>query len=202
VIADPVLLGGAHTAPRRELVSWVDEVLENATLDRALQACVALARALDAGSLATPGSRVIADASLSSAGLATELRPELERIAATMRSAAEAADLWRSARDRTRILRHALARAAAALLARGIEATLEAPLPAPPSAPTPPWDQVETLALRAALFGHQLLETQPFADRLRELAAKLLLARELALGGRHDLGHPVACVMATLRGAG
>lgn len=200
-VPDPVVLSGTSTAPRSELVRWVDEVLEHGTLDRALPACVALARALDAGSLATRGSRAIADASPSSAEIATELRPELERIAATMRSAAEAADLWRSARDRTRILRHAALRAAAALLARGIEATLDAPLPAA-SASMPPWDQVEALAVRAALFGHQLLEGRPLAEGLRELAAKLLLARELALAGHFELGHPVACVMATLRGAG
>ncbi|NUP09049.1 MAG: hypothetical protein HOW73_23610 [Polyangiaceae bacterium] len=197
VVADPVALMSASPnapsrfGPRAEVVAWIDRVLDEGFGDDAINACVVLARALESGDALVS---VPTFAPIGADELAGELEGAVAAIARDMTGAAQAADAWRSERDRTRRLRRAIASAASAVLDRGLADTLLAPDAA--------MLRAELFALRAALFGmHVLTAGRPAAAALRELAGRFVVARELAIVGSKELGHPLAAVMASIRGA-
>lgn len=140
--------------------------------DDAITSCLELARELDP------------------TGDVNALARHLERLATLINNAADAADAWRSERDPTRQIRRVVATAAASAVARGAGSTVPSTDPA-----------LERFALWAALFGHQLAGEAPVAEGLRELAAKLSIAREVASTGPKNLGHALPLVFVAIRGA-
>lgn len=154
-----------------------DEIGAAARGRPAIERAVALAAALAGGA--------------SSGDLASALLPRVQALATSMEAAASAANLWRSKSDRTRRMRQQVAVASKALLARGLAATLA----------VDPRPEAETFALDAALFGHQLAGGAPVAEALLDLAARLLVAREMSISGGSELGDPITVVMAATRGA-
>lgn len=191
VVADEVRVTRSRSISREDAVAWTDAAIERCAGRESLAACVHLARSLE-GVASESGIE-----SSSTDDLAHTLRPYVERIAQRMASASRAADAWRSERDRTRSVRRAVASSASTLLARGVEVSIQA---AARSIPGGELERSEAFALRAGLFGLHFAESEPMADALHDFAARLLIARELAMSGRSTLGHPIAVVMAALRG--
>lgn len=193
-IPDQVPIGAGATAARAAVVAWTDAVLAQPDEGCVVGRACGLAVALEAGG---PTVRAAAPAARSTAEVAAELAEPLARLSDLTRRARDSADAWRSERDRTRQLRRAVAAAAHATSSRGAEASLQ------PAAPA--LAQAERFALRAALFGMHLVEASERADglasSLRDFGARLLVARELSVSGPRSLGHPIAVVMASLRGA-
>ena len=193
-IPDEVRIAGGATAARAALVEWTDALLAQPDEGCAVGRACGLAVALEAHGAT---ARAAAPAALSTAEVAAELAEPLARLSDLTRRARDSADAWRSERDRTHQLRRAIAAAAHATSSRGAEASLQ------PAAPA--LAKAESFALRAALFGMHLVEASERADglasALRDFGARLLVARELSLSGPRSLGHPIAAVMASLRGA-
>jgi lysine-N-methylase len=148
-------------------------------------ASLALAAGLREHGLAF-GLAALGDASAPDRAPATARVAELATLFA---DAAKSATQWRSAADRTRRMREALAVVAGRLAESG-------PLTERALADST-WRDSEALALRAAIFGHGLAGIAPLADGLVDLAARFVVARAL---GRTELGHPLAVVMATTAG--
>lgn len=190
VVPPTIAIGAGRRATREEVVAWTDAALAGDPGGCAVARAVALARGLE-----TRGATPLAAeaASLPAASLAAELAEPVAHLAELTQRARVAADAWRSERDRTRQLRRAVATAARAVASRGVEASLVEVDPVLSAA--------ERFALRATLFGLQLAEeSRELPAALLDFAARLLVARELSLSGPAALGHPIAAVMASLRG--
>ncbi|MBL8740811.1 MAG: YkgJ family cysteine cluster protein [Myxococcales bacterium] len=176
-------------------ISWVGD--ERVPRDRYLdfrREALALVPSANAVCVALSLAKSLRDGAPYALVSSTELDPlvhePLAAFARAMTAAAEAADSWRSARDRTRLMRREVASAASTLARRGL-GVLD----------SSPFAEAESFTLRAALFGHALADEAPVAALLVDLAVRLLVARELELSGRRALGHPIAVVMAAARGA-
>jgi lysine-N-methylase len=184
------------TAPRADAVAWSRCVARAPAPVDAPAAFWALADAVDAAGL-DPGAARRALAPSHRLLTAEALRPWLTALAARTRRRAEEDARWRSERDLARVAVRWLADAAAALLASGA-------LPAA----GPDTARSEAFYLRATIHGHQLMAAdEPLARALRDRAARLAVARAMALGLAGGIGdragaHPLALVEALLRGHG
>jgi lysine-N-methylase len=186
-----IALTSVRTASASELSAWSAAFGRLEVGDALAQAC-ALAELLEAEGLVAP-ELALAGASTISPGSegARRVAARAAELAASLEAAAASAAAWRSARDRTRRMREALASVATrvATTPSALDAVLA----------DGAYAEAESLALRSAVFGHLLAGNTSVADGLRDLAARFVLARAL---GRTDLGHPLAVVMATLGGLG
>jgi Fe-S-cluster containining protein len=173
---------GDERVPRQRYLDFRRDALAAAASMNPVALALSLARAVRDGGPISP---------LPTEEMAATLREPLVAFARAMTAAAEAADSWRSPRDRTRLMRREVAIAASTLVRRGPDSALA----------TDPFATAESFTLRAALFGHALADGAPVATALTDLAVRLLVARELELSGRRSLGHPITVVMAAARGA-
>lgn len=168
-------------APRSQVAAWSRDVAAQITPEAVPQRLVALAASLEKGTLASwPDVPPSPEASLMAS---------LRALAEVMERAARSAESWRSPTDRTRVLRRLLADAAAGLLDS-------------PEVRRRAWAdesraEDEALTVRATIFGHHVAGETDLAGGLAALAARLLVARAL---GRTAAGHPIAAVMAAMRG--
>jgi lysine-N-methylase len=178
-LADRVEIAPERFVTRSEYAAWSRRVAAGVEPADVPERTVSLAAALARGELADwpPEGSAEADAILDES---------VRTFAATMQRAAASAESWRSQRDRTRVLRRAVADAAAAAT-RGRSAAVALP-------------DDEALVVRAAIFGHQVAGGADVAGALAALAARLVVARLMA-GRSPELGHPIAAVLAASRGA-
>ncbi len=169
-------------APRHEVAAWSRLVAGQVEKGGVLERLVALAAELEAGRLVPwPAPTALSEQRL--------LGP-LSALADLMERAARSAESWRSERDRTRVLRRLVADRARALV-ESAEARAAA-------FGDSSWSEDEALAVRATIFGHHVAGETDLAGGLGALAARLVVARAL---GRTAVGHPIAAVMAAMRGA-
>lgn len=177
-LPDRVPLSPRRAVEREEAVRLLDEIAA-APSDRD-----AVTRCFDAAAEIDPDEE--------RDGRAASMRRAVEQLHAAMRSATEAAAAWRSSRDRTRLLRTAVRDASGAVLKRGVDSV----------GGVGGMDRDERFTLRASLFGLFFAGgVATTSEALRELGAKILVARELELSGSRSLGHPIAVVCAAARGA-
>lgn len=172
---------GDERVPRHRYLDFRRDALAAGPSTNTVAFALSLARAVRDGK---------AISTLAPAEVEAMVREPLGELGHSMTAASQAAESWRSPRDRTRLMRREVASAATTLARRGADA-LDAS----------PFAEAEAFTLRAALFGHALAGGVPFATALTDFAVRLLVARELELGGRRALGHPIAVVMAAARGA-
>lgn len=117
-----------------------------------------------------------------------QLALAVRSLAERMRSAATAAAAWRSARDRTRLLREAVAECAEGLVGEPFSRALADERRA----------EDEHFATSVVLFGHLAVGDVPVSRRLGQLGAELVVARALG-AARPELGHPIAAVLSATR---
>lgn len=187
------------TAPRVEFLAWSRCVAAASASVEVPAVFWALADAIDAAGLDVGAARAaLAPVAPVRGSLTAEaLRPWLAALAVRARRRVEEDARWRSERDLSRLATRWLADAAAALLDSNA-------LPGA-GADTA---RSEAFYLRAMIHGHQLVAgEEPLARALRGRAARLVVARAMALGVAGGIddpagAHPLALVEALLRGHG
>ncbi len=187
-LPETVALSPALQLDRVAGASWSRAIVAAVAPERVLEASVRLASSLDGGG----GGEwpEVADA-------ATEERDvlfgELTKLATRMEAAALSAESWRGSNDHTRIARRSIATVAREIAAdrARFDAVLEDELRA----------RDEAFTVRAIVFGHAFAAGEDVATGLRTLAARLLVARGVGVAAP-QLGHPIAVVMAAMRGVG
>ncbi len=185
-----VAIAGEQIRPRDVFARWSLEAARSVPRAQVPQKVAALAAALEALKPAEELPRWSGDERDGSSSDA--LFAAIGGFAARMEAAAAAAAEWRSAKDRTRILRRRVAEASRKLASN--RAHFERALADEPR----PRD--EAFFARAILFGHQLSPAEPVVQGLFALAVRILASRALAETAP-ELGHPIAAVQAAARGA-
>ncbi|NUO50774.1 MAG: YkgJ family cysteine cluster protein [Polyangiaceae bacterium] len=189
-IPEAVLVAGAQTRSREEIARWSLGVARALTPERVPEKLAALAAALEA---LQPGEPLPAWPASSPDRTASDaLYAAIGTFATRMAAAAAAAAEWRSDSDRTRLLRQAVAEASRKIASN--RAQFERALADEPRL------RDEAFFVRAVLFSHQLSLTEPVAQGLLAMAARVLTSRALGDTAR-ELGHPLAAVQAAARGA-
>lgn len=200
------LAAAGAPASRAALVAWSRAVLAAPAPADVPGALRALAAALERSGPDPEAAR----AALAASGPATpeDIAPWAEALARRARRRAAEDAAFRADRDLARRAVAWIAAAAGALLHPELAALA---LAAPPDGAR----RAEAFYLRAAIHGHQLIGEAPLADRLRDAAARLLVARAMGMGlaalaGEPDVEprddpaseHPLALVEAAMRGHG
>jgi lysine-N-methylase len=186
-LPEVIEIAAGKTAPRDAVVRWSRAALRGADPADAVAFLWSLAARVEAGDLSEEGVRAAEEraAPPDDAALAPWIEALAERTAAKL----EAAERWRSRRDRVREASRSLAEAAASLKD---EASRRAAL-AGEGAPRP----LEAFHVKAALHGHALLGEIPLADALRDRAMRIILARMI-----RGVAYPLPLVEAMMRAQG
>jgi lysine-N-methylase len=188
-LGDQVLVASEHTRGRDVVSRWSLDLSKAISADRVPEKLAALSRALEATAAAELPPWPSADELLD---VNDVLYAEVGSFADRMEAAAAAAEEWRGERDRTRILRRAVASAARRIASNRAHFERALAGDVRPSH--------EAFAVKAVIFGHQLSSAESVAAGLLALAARLVTARVLG-EDRAEIGHPIAAVQAAARGA-
>lgn len=184
-LPEVIAVNDVATAPPAELSAWSREETALVPAEGVPAHAAVLGRRLEKAGL----ERSVLAMRISDADVTVHLAMAVRDHAQSFAAAAEAARAWRSPRDRTRVLRERLAAIAADLHGPALAETLSDESHA----------EAEAFALRAVLFGHQLVGGAPLSRALVAFGAELVIARRAARLAP-ELGHSIAAVRATVRG--
>jgi lysine-N-methylase len=194
-LPEAIEIGAGTTVPREAAVRWSRAALRAPGSIDAVGLLWSLAAKVERGDLSEDG----VEAAIASPSPPDEdaLAPWIEALAARTAAKREAAERWRSDRDRVRTASRVLAAAAAALQDRATLGTALAGVGAP-------WP-LEAFYVTAALHGHALLGEIPLAHALRDRAVRLVLARAVPVSCAEpglDVSYPLPLVEAMMRAQG
>ncbi len=190
VLPEMVPVTSGVFASRSDVVTWSKRALAESVPEELVGRLVAEAAALRA--VAQEAARAAGAPMLEAPG--DPLIRELASFRDRSRAAAASAESWRSARDRTRIVRRHVADAAERL------ATDDRALAQVMTLDT--WRSDEAFYYRASLHGHLFVDASvALVDALQRAAIAVLVARALGATGTFE-SHPLAAVLAMVRGMG